>query len=170
MKAYATIYEGEFGLERWILKAGFWGQIFRMFLIEFAFTFPVSLLFTVLNIRNMDGFLNAPDFSNLPLLVTVVLIVIIVPIFETLIFQKFIIDGVNRFRFINNRWIAISISTIVFSVLHYYSIWYIFLILPTGLIMAIMYDGLKRAGESAFLTITVYHMISNAIAIMVERM
>jgi hypothetical protein len=88
MKAYATIYEGEFGLERWILKAGFWGQIFRMFLIEFAFTFPVSLLFTVLNIRNMDGFLNAPDFSNLPLLVTVVLIVIIVPIFETLIYNK----------------------------------------------------------------------------------
>jgi hypothetical protein len=107
MKAYATIYEGEFGLERWILKAGFWGQIFRMFLIENAFTIPVSILFTVLNIRNMDGFLNAPDFSNLPLLVTVVLIVIIVPIFETLIFQKFIIDGVNRFRFIKNRWIAI---------------------------------------------------------------
>jgi hypothetical protein len=114
MKAYATIYEGEFGLERWILKAGFWGQIFRMFLIEFAFTFPMSLLFTFLNFRNMDDFLNAPDFSNLPLLVTVVLIVIIVPILETLIFQKLIIDGVNRFRFINNRWIAISISTIGF--------------------------------------------------------
>jgi hypothetical protein len=169
MKAYATIYEGEFGLERWILKAGFWGQIFRMFLIEFAFTFPMSLLFTFLNFRNMDDFLNAPDFSNLPLFVSVVLIVIIIPILETLIFQKLIIDGVNRFRFINNRWIAISISVLVFSALHYYSIRYIFLIIPTALIMAIMYDGLKRAGESPFLSITIYHMISNAIAIIIER-
>jgi membrane protease YdiL (CAAX protease family) len=147
MKAYATIYEGEFGIERWILKAGFWGQIFRMFLIENAFTIPMSIIFTIINIKNMDGFVNAPDFSALPLFVTVVLIVFIIPVLETLVFQKIIIDGINRFRFIKNRWIAIIVSALIFSSLHYYSIWYVFLILPTGLIMAIMYDGLKRAGD-----------------------
>jgi membrane protease YdiL (CAAX protease family) len=97
----------------------------------------------------------------------VVLIVLIGPLLETLIFQAAIIEGV--YFFFNSRkyynYYSCGISTILFGLTHFYSFPYFIYGLIIGLYLSILYLLTKRRGLNSIIVVLIVHMCWNLIAV-----
>jgi len=90
--------------------------------------------------------------------------IFIAPIFETLIFQSFLIYIFTKVL-IKNRYFAIFISALAFGLVHYYSIVYVLYAFFMGLYFAWTYLNYyeKRGFSHAFWAITLVHALWNTV-------
>jgi hypothetical protein len=93
---------------------------------------------------------------------------IVAPLFETLVFQTIIIALVRNFLS-KKIGFQIAISALLFSLIHYYSIWYIVFAFLVGIILATGYVIYYRNGElKAFAAIAGVHFLRNFISFIVD--
>lgn len=136
--------------------------IFICLILSFLVTrfFPVDALKnSVSEGVNNDGFL-------------IVLVVIIGPLFETLLFQEICISAIRALmhRPKHNLYLSVIISASLFSITHTYSVYYILYSFVSGLIFALAYYVAIYRRQSAFFTIFLIHSIWNLIVFVVENM
>lgn len=100
------------------------------------------------------------------LTVLFIMLVLIAPIFETLVFQFFIIEGCRYFlrKFISLRLIFIIstiISALAFASSHTYSACYFIGSICSGIIFAVLYSLSKYRKEPAFIFPLILHVFWN---------
>lgn len=91
-------------------------------------------------------------------------LVILTPFIETLIYQDIVIQLLLWLRI--RPLIAITVSALFFAVSHYYNVYYMLAILPSGFLFAAYYYVLKMRKDSwyALLIITLLHALLNLVA------
>lgn len=98
--------------------------------------------------------------------ITFLLLVIVAPLLETIIFQFLILEFFRMLRV--NPYLAISISGLAFGLVHYFNSYCFFeftAAILTGLLWAYLYVTAKeRKGVSAFLLIVSIHAFENLLA------
>jgi CAAX prenyl protease-like protein len=88
-----------------------------------------------------------------------ILVVILAPVFETLIFQYSIIDMVLiKFK---SEGLAILLSALGFSLIHVYSVQYWVATFLSGLLFAFLFLVLSRKNSKPILYITILHAVYN---------
>lgn len=88
---------------------------------------------------------------------------IVIPLFETFIFQALIIELVCKFikRPRNKLYLALILSALAFAFNHSYSISYFLFTLVGGLILALAYFIGRYRRENAFLLVFIIHSLYN---------
>lgn len=95
------------------------------------------------------------------------LVIIVAPIFETLIFQSFIIKKMIQY-FPNNKSIAIMASALFFGLSHYYSIPYIIKATIAGILYGLLYFILLHKKKNPVIYIISVHAIYNLIGFIIN--
>ncbi|WP_099191569.1 CPBP family intramembrane glutamic endopeptidase [Tepidibacter mesophilus] len=94
--------------------------------------------------------------------------VIIAPLFETLIYQKIVIDICDKIKFLNNKkYIGILISGAIFGSIHTYSPRYKVHMFVIGSIWAYVYTVYKEKKKHPYWVVCCIHAINNFIALMI---
>jgi len=125
----------------------FWG----LFLLACAYGVAASLALSQLPSGNRSGF-SMPE-SWVAVLLSLVLIVIMAPLAEELMFRGWVFTGLRRFGF----QIALWGSALLFAVAHWGgTIFYSLAILPIGLIL-----GVLREKAGSVRTTTAFHALYN---------
>lgn len=113
---------------------------FNIFFLLFAF-----LLIAILNghfFNWLDKILGHDfkgyDFPKMTPLMKAILIIIVAPIIETILFQYLPIILTRKF-IIQKKWVVITLSALLFSIFHIYNITYFFMALIGGLLMGTFY-------------------------------
>lgn len=87
-------------------------------------------------------------------------LVVIAPIFETLVFQFVVLESLLKIKV--SASIALIISTVLFSLFHYYSLTYILYILCSGWILSYYYLALRHQGKyNKVLLVILLHALGN---------
>ena len=121
---------------------------------------PVIMLFP-------DNNAAAPFDENEAKILMFIVGVIMAPLWETLIYQKLIIDICDKIKFLNNRkFIGILISGAVFGSIHKYSPQYMFHMFVVGSIWAYAYTLYKDKKKHPYWVVCCIHAINNFIALM----
>ncbi|PKM68124.1 MAG: hypothetical protein CVU95_05640 [Firmicutes bacterium HGW-Firmicutes-2] len=135
--------------------------ILIMTLISFLVVIPLALMAFFMNID-----MNGPDFDEIPIVLSFLSLGIIVPIFETLIFQFLIIRFLKKFSFFKNRiYITILISAVLFGLAHTYSIYYMFFAFVDGLLLAYAFVIYEDKKVSAFWVTMAIHGLRNVLSV-----
>lgn len=114
--------------------------------------------------------LDPSDLKSNPILFFVTA-VILAPLLETLIFQKFIIIGTHKVLLklkCEGFIIPIIISTLVFGIQHLYSIRYLICGLFVGYLLALTFVLLYKNKQRSFFITAIIHSIVNLIAFLME--
>lgn len=125
-------------------------------------------VFVVLELAGVDlDSIGGPEaLKKLPPLVVFFTAVILVPILETALCQMLPIRLIQMLMKERAFWPAVLGSTLFFASLHLdYSVWYFLVILPAGLILALIYIRFQDRPESAFWMTTAVHAGRNALAV-----
>jgi hypothetical protein len=148
---------------RWLRGRNVWQLVLLALLADLAGRIFTSLLLVrVLGVK--------PDLGeDAPLAVdvaadlwTLVLVVIVGPLFETLIFQGGVQRGLGWLRFFRDRpGVLILITGGAFALMHRYSPFYMAMVLPTGLLLAAMFHALG-AGWRALWIVFLTHVCMNS--------
>lgn len=156
----------------------------RSYLVFILYFYIASILIFVIPSMFIEEFFNYNIIDNNPISevknkwVFFILILIIAPIIETLIFQIFLIKGFFIFFFIllENRmnedkilWISILLSSISFGFLHFYDTFYIIIMFFLGFFWGIAYFFCKKRGSSPFITIASLHFLYNITVYFFEK-
>ncbi|MCF8018514.1 MAG: CPBP family intramembrane metalloprotease [Vallitaleaceae bacterium] len=138
--------------------------ILIMTLISFLIVVPLDLMAFFINID-----MNGPDFYETPIVLSFLSLGIIVPIFETLIFQFLIIRFLKKFIFFKNRiYITILISAVLFGLSHTYSIAYVFFAFIIGLLLAYAFVIYEDKKASAFWVTMAIHGLRNILSVAIK--
>ena len=87
--------------------------------------------------------------------------IVIIPMFETLLFQKLPYWGLTKISYLRrNMWLIYIISASLFALSHVYSIAYIIYTFVVGLILIYSYH--IRINKHPFWTISLIHLLFNA--------
>ncbi len=109
----------------------------------------------------------APFEGNETKLVMFIIGVIMAPLFETLIYQKLVIDVCCKIKFFKNRkYIGILISAAIFGSRHKYSPRYMAHMFVIGSIWAYAYTVYKKKKKHPYWVVCCIHAINNFIALM----
>ena len=137
----------------------------KLFLVFFLLIFIYDVLSSiVVNAFFPSTFAHISDeINSYELFVQFFLLMLIAPLFETLIFQVIIIEGLHKFKFIPSA-IIVLISAVVFAVAHHYNIIYMLAVFPVGLIFSYYYFILREDKYIAFLSVCALHSATNLIA------
>jgi membrane protease YdiL (CAAX protease family) len=115
----------------------------------------------MLNLLNVD--FGESSMKNVPILYIFLLVVIIAPFIETLLFNTLPIKIIQYF--IKNKYIIILLSSIVFALIHTYSVAYIFMTYFGAISINTFYlvteekKGLLKASGLTVLLHSVYNLI-----------
>lgn len=103
---------------------------FLIILLEIPITYVIGFI-------DQDAFIGL-QFGDTPLdiIVEFMLTIVVAPFLETIIFQVIIIEVLIWLRV--KSWIAIGVSALLFSFAHYYSLYYILAIFPSGLLLILL--------------------------------
>ena len=95
----------------------------------------------------------------------------LIPFFETVIFQAFIIELVkwHQKRFRNSNIYSIIASAIAFSLIHVYSLTYVVVTFFIGLCLAYTYIIVRKRKQSPILMVTIVHASHNLIVFILEH-
>lgn len=139
-------------------KSSVWKTIPLLLLLSYVIEIPLILLYVYLGIEMGDG----PDMEFTP--GNIIFFCIIVPFFETYLFQYLPIWLLRKVC--KNMLIPIYISAIVFGCLHTYSFAYVVYAFLMGLIFAFGFSAYCRKKEYkvAYMSIVLVHSIRNLIA------
>jgi membrane protease YdiL (CAAX protease family) len=130
---------------------------FCLFLFNIVSSYLIhELIGESLGKQNTNAITN--DFNSF------IFIVLIVPVFETLIFQWLIIyQTYESYRRENKRQLAILISSILFGLSHSYSVYYILVTTTAGVLLAtsFCYFREKTNWLSGIIYVIIIHSLSN---------
>ena len=137
----------------------------KLFLVFFLLIFIYDVLSSiVVNAFFPSTFAHISDeINSYELFVQFFLLMLIAPLFETLIFQVIIIEGLHKFKFIPSA-IIVLISAVFFAVAHHYNIIYMLAVFPVGFIFSYYYFILREDKYIAFLSVCALHSGTNLIA------
>lgn len=146
---------------KYINKLNFFSLIFLVTLINLLICFIASFLsnyFTGKSLNEgVNGFLNTQE--------EFVLVVIIAPLFETLIFQYLIIDFFSKKMQLK---FACFISALTFALQHTYNLFYFVFALFMGIILAFLYViGHKK--NKGFVLVLITHFLYNLIVFAIKN-
>lgn len=131
---------------------------FLIILLEIPITYVIGFI-------DQDAFIGL-QFGDTPLdiIVEFMLTIVVAPFLETIIFQVIIIEVLIWLRV--KSWIAIGVSALLFSFAHYYSLYYILAIFPSGLLLSYYYYILRMREDvwHALLLVTLLHALINICA------
>ena len=139
--------------------------IFVTAILIFMVLFNITI--DILNIPNIKLFGDPPSEKESGLLSMIILGVIIVPLLETLIFQKlpyFLFTKIRYFR--SHICLVIIISALLFGLSHTYSLNYVIYAICIGVIF--MYAYVVRVNKRPFWTVFLIHALFNMIVIILE--
>ncbi len=136
------------------------------FLIAFFLQLIPSLVLTSFNINNSNRTVQILEQSNSNLIVFL-FVVIIGPVFETVIFQLLFINAIKAFSAKSRYTIILSviIPSVLFGLSHPYSLYYILFSFLIGLIYSSVYyvsQFLRK--ENGFLIVLLLHSLNNLLA------
>ena len=133
-------------------------------LLTIVFTLPTAVVIDFLKVSDKD--IGGPK-SILDNIYTAIIIgLIVAPIIETLLGQMLPIKLVQRYIKWNTNSVALIFSTMIFGLGHIsYSIWYFFLVLPLGFVLAVTYLIFQKRQQSSFWTTTLLHSMRNSLAL-----
>lgn len=139
-----------------VLNSNIWFLLPKFLALRIGIGYVFHALADFLNIKN-NG------ISDLTVLETVFAIVIITPLLETLVFQFGIQEiALKVFKnFKHKLWIAILLSCILFSLTHYYSLFYIIMTLVSGFMYSAFYILVRERTDKigiAFMLTFFLHM------------
>lgn len=132
-------------------------------LIFFIIDLSLSLLLTNIlnNFSPNFGIQEIPE--KVPLALWFVGMVIIAPLFETLVFQFLILELLIRLKVSPS--ISIVISLLIFSLFHNYNTTYIIYIICAGWVLPYYYMALRQQGKyNKILFVSLLHAASNGIS------
>tara|TARA_R110000868_G_scaffold172128_1_gene407939 strand:- start:1292 stop:1822 length:531 start_codon:yes stop_codon:yes gene_type:complete len=156
----------------------------KSYFIFVFFFYAISVLFFIIPFMFIEEFFNYNPIEYNPVSeitnkwVFFILILIVAPIIETLIFQIYIIKGFFVFFFIlfekrmnsdKILWLAIFLSSISFGFFHFYNTIYIIIMSCLGFYWGIVYFFCKKRGCSPFITIAILHFLYNATIYLFEE-
>lgn len=98
---------------------------------------------------------NGPSFFNF------FIIVFLAPFLETLLFQKFLVGVLKKYF---SLVFCVSLSVILFGLLHCYSILYIISAAYGGLVLTIAFLFFEKKKKAPIQNTFIIHMLKNAIA------
>lgn len=108
---------------------------------------------------NEFGTLSLFD-DEMPIILIFLGLVVIAPMFETIVFQFFLLELLLKIK--ASASVDIIISTIIFSLFHYYSITYILYIISAGWILSYYYIALRHQVKySKILLVILLHAFGN---------
>jgi len=120
---------------------------------------PLSILFDIDDMGGADAIRESSPIMEF------VLVVIIAPFLETLLFQTSIFYVFNKFSFFKSRsLIVIILSALAFGMAHNYSLLYIMFGFLMGLVLAYAYHIYLEKLESSYKVVTLIHSIRNLLA------
>jgi membrane protease YdiL (CAAX protease family) len=135
-----------------------------LIIICIIFILVFQYIISILNIsdevilsQNLDFLKGYPIFFF-------IIVVILAPLAETLIFQMFIINLIKYFlkrRNIENLYIPILVSTLIFGLQHLYSFEYLINGLFMGFVLAVAYTIFSQRLMSAFVYTAIIHSLVN---------
>lgn len=131
-------------------------------LLMIVLTLPVGIVFEILEIS--DNEIGGVDFDKYGIIGMIFMALILAPLLETLLSQQIPILLSQRFIKYNPNVIGLSLSVILFSLMHIsYSIWYAILMIPSGLLLASTFLIFQKRKESSFLITSYVHSLRNLI-------
>ena len=134
----------------------------RYFCLVFAITFAFKLI-TALIATYFDPSLTDNPVVTESLVGNFILMVIIAPLIETLIYQFAIIEIGFRLKF--HPLLSIIISALAFGLSHHYNIVYVLITTVSGFIYAYYYTALRPQNyTNRFVLVALLHSLFNLIA------
>lgn len=129
---------------------------FAAFFILSLFVLPIILMVDQLMGENDNG----------PELDLWFLVIILVPILETYLFQHFPFKLMQKWKRTKHKYgLYIALSAIAFSLSHCYSLQYIIMVIPGGVLLGYIYVFYSKNLRKAFWTTTIIHALKNSVAI-----
>ncbi len=119
----------------------------------------ISLFFSEILFPDFKG-----GFEYESLIQAFLILVILVPFLETLIFQHFVIRWVFK-KFPGNFLLACLLSTFLFAISHSYSIHYILKTIFSGFLYSLMYLVFFKANSRSIAYVILAHSIYNLISV-----
>lgn len=148
-------------LNKSILKKPFAIQIFKLYLLSFIVLILISPLIYI--VEKIVGESKAGPNKHHWLL-----IIVIVPIIETFIFQYGVFKILQAFKFTRSKYVIyIFISALLFGLEHWYSIKYILFAFTAGIALAYTYYLYHKNAIKAFWTTTLIHSLRNLTSLVI---
>jgi len=91
----------------------------------------------------------------------VLVILVISPIVETLLFQWLPISAVAYFKVTNRNWLKMIVSSLLFASIHYYSVLYLVMAFIGGLIMSFLYIYTEQKHKIPVIYVAFLHFLYN---------
>lgn len=139
---------------------------FLLFLLSFTSSYLIHKLIGVSLGKQNANSINS-DFNSF------IFVVLIVPIFETLIFQWLIIyQTYVSYTRGHKKQFAILLSSILFGLFHSYSLYYVLVTTAAGVLLAtsFCYFREKTNWLSAIIYVTVIHSLSNLLVFIMKML
>lgn len=142
----------------------------RLFL--FSFLFLLFITFLLSYIGNMIGgdetFVN-DLVQDKGLITGFVSIVLIAPILETFLFQFIVIELCYLIKIRSIKYVAISLSALLFALIHFYNLIYFIAALVIGVGFAFCYTVFRKYGvKFAFWGIVLIHALINLVSFLLD--
>ena len=133
----------------------------------------LSVLITDIIISCIFSYILFPDYSSGLTFASPIeeffLVVLFAPIFETLIFQSFIIKKSLQY-FNNDKVVAVIISALLFGLTHYYSFPYIIKATIAGALYGLLYFIIKKQNKEPYIYIALVHATYNLIGFAINHL
>lgn len=118
-----------------------------------------SFILSELVFSNFKG-----GFQYDSLIQAILILVLLVPFFETMIFQFLIIDFILK-KFPSNYLFATSLSTLVFAASHFYSAEFVIKTLLSGFLYSSIYIIFVKKNVQPIIHVSITHSLYNLIAV-----
>ena len=130
----------------------------------------VFILVNMLSLLFPESSLDNHTVSIMPQFIKPYIVIFYGPLLETLIFQALIISGICFFvvRPRKNFYFSVIASSLVFALVHLYSIYYFIFGLLIGFVLAVAYYFARYRKENAIIPIFLIHSIWNFIVFIAE--
>lgn len=109
------------------------------------------------------GFADIEEYHNQGIGFAFLALVIVAPIFETLLVQFLVLELLHKLKI--SASVSILIAAVIFGALHYYNIWYILTTVISGFVFAYYYMALRPQGKwNKILLLIALHAMANMVA------
>ncbi len=139
---------------------------YKLFFFIFLSIFLINAFFIITKNLIALKTISKVNTSNISLCPRIVLSLIIAPLLETLIFQKFIFNLCRLY--LKSNLICIIISAIIFGLNHYDSITSIIQTFIIGIGYSLYYSILRKKEKNAFLKVALLHCLWNLLSLIIS--
>ncbi len=142
--------------------------VFVVVMTILSFVFILPFLPVLYALEAFLGPMSGPSIMEKTLLHQIITLVLLAPLFETLIFQTvpiLFLKSHSRLK----PWVIILVSSLLFGATHSYSFAYIFFAFLVGLVLAYSYLIYLEKNVSAFWVVTAIHSLRNMFSLVLAN-